>query len=457
MIQIDNVAQNVVDIHACIGDALAKLGVCVRSVGQYGRNHPLIGELAEKAYTALAEALILQPAIFVAAADSYLALDTFPIEDHSGCLAGFARMLREHQISEMKFSAGLTVAEVVDFAEVLSFPSQDLEAVGGPIQELTKRNIVHIQVRVGLLTTDSCERIGADGIYEQVASAAEESARALQSGIEPPAPAIRAVVASALHSLIEDDTALPALATVRSRSRYLGEHSANVCILSMALGRDLGFDSATVLELGISALLHDVGKAFIPAQIAQKPGKLTEQEWEQVRRHPVEGAKALAGLPDLPALAAAIALEHHVRPDGSGYPALPNNRTPHLLSRLVAVVDSYDALTTDRPYRARWTPQQAIAWMLYESPDHYDRRLLARFAARAGLYPLGTIARLCGGEVAVVVGGSSEHPTRPKIRLLSGDSSVVDLAANTDPSLEIKSTAQPVEVLMPLGEVLAAR
>jgi HD-GYP domain-containing protein (c-di-GMP phosphodiesterase class II) len=208
-------------------------------------------------------------------------------------------------------------------------------------------------------------------------------------------------------------------------------------------------------------MLHDVGKVFVPSDVVKKPGKLSEQEWQQMRTHPGEGARALAGMEDLPALTSTIALEHHVYCDGSGYPALPPQHTPHLLSRLVAIVDTYDALTTERPYRTRWTPQQSIAWMLYDARGRYDRQLMARFASRARLCPLGSLVRLARGDIAVVVGGSYEHPTRPRIKIIAGsgakqDARLVDLAENTDPGLEIDVMAQPVEALIPYVDRLAA-
>jgi len=286
------------------------------------------------------------------------------------------------------------------------------------------------------------------------------------------------VVAESLHSLIKDDSTLLALTGIRSYDHYLSEHSVNVCILSMVLSKDLGLDAASTLELGISALLQAVGQGFDDPDLVRQPGKLTEEEWKQMRNHPAEGARALAGLPDLPALASTIALEHHVRSDGSGYPSVAPSHRPHLLSRLVAIVDTYDALTTERPYRDRWTAQQAIAWMLYEAPGQYDRQLMARFASRARLYPLGSLVRLKRGDYAIVVGGSNKHPRQPIIRIVTSSDSIthrsidnsihmsidsnalksldIDLSTNTDPAFEIDSIAQPVEVLLPYSDKLIA-
>lgn len=456
-------APSPVDLHARISESLARTAVCARSVGQYGRTHPLIQELAADAHQVLSELLAVQPTVVLAAADSYFAADSFPLQDESGALSAFAQALQARNGGELKLTAGVTVGEVIDFAEALSYSPEELALRGGLETELDRRGVTHIIVRPSRMPTESREGRDAADIYEEALLLVEEAMRAVQNGLDIPVPEIRAVVADSLRSLMHDSSALLALAGIRSYDRYLSEHSVNVCILSMVLGRDLGLDAASAVELGISAMLHDVGKVFVPEDVVKKPGRLSEEEWQQIRRHPAEGARAIAGLADLPALATTIALEHHVRADGTGYPALPAQYRPHLLSRLVAIVDTYDALTTDRPYRERWTPQQAIAWMLYEAQGQYDRQLMARFAGRARLYPVGSLVRLKSGDYAVVVGGNHSQPHRPVLRLVvgpglrEGTEAVVDLSSNTDPSLEIDVMAQPVEVLLPYADrILAA-
>jgi len=442
--------------------SLTKFGACVRSISLYGRFHPMFRESVVAAHQALVEMLVVQPTLIVAVTDSYLALDSFPIEDSADCLSAFARLLRERKVGELKLSAGVSEEEIAEFAEVMSLTPEELALRGGVRAELRKRNVTNIAVSGNVFITESREGRDPADIYEEALILIEEAMKAVQAGLRIPVPEIRSVVADSLRSLTNDENILLALAGIRSYDRYLAEHSVNVCLISMILGRDLGLDTSSTLELGISAMLHDVGKVFIPAEVVRKPTRLSEEEWVQVRRHPAAGARALAGLSDLPALASTIALEHHVYCDGSGYPAFPPGQKPHLLSRLIAIVDTYDALTTDRPYRERWSGQQAIAWMIYESHGRYDRQLIARFASRAKLYPPGSIVRLVGGDFAVVVGGSSKHPTRPVLKILAppGKSGVpgdiVDLSKNTSPELEIAALAQPVEILLPYTDELIA-
>jgi len=161
---------------------------------------------------------------------------------------------------------------VEEFAELLGLAPEDLLLRGGLETETQSRGVSHIRARSGSLPAESREGREPADIYEEALLLVEEAMRAVQSGLQIPVPQIRAAVADTLRSLIRDDSALLALAGIRSYDRYLAEHSVNVCILSMVLGRDLGLDSASNLELGISGMLHDVGKVFVPEEIVRNPG-----------------------------------------------------------------------------------------------------------------------------------------------------------------------------------------
>ena len=444
---------------AGIADFLGKLSGCTRSMSLYGRAHPVLLETTAAAQQSLAEILALHPAVTLAVVDSCLTLDSFPIEENPGSVAALAEELGDRGVGEITFTAGITEDEVANFAEALCTSREDLLIRGGLIEEMEERGVTHIQLRSGIAPAETREGKDPADIYEKALMLIEETLEAVQTGLRIPLPAIRAAVEDSFQSLTFDESGLLALARIRSYDRYLSEHSVNVCILSMVFARRLGIDQSTAVELGISAMLHDVGKVFVPEDVIRKPGKLSEEEWQQVRRHPSDGARALAAMQGLPSLAPTIALEHHAYTDGTGYPGFGPAHHSHLLSRLVAIVDTYDALTTDRPYRERWTAQQALAWMLYEAPNRYDRQLMARFASTSGLYPLGSLVQLMNEQIAVVVSGSTKHPTKPIIKLISGSGQpigVVNLLENTDPGLEIKSLAQPVEALLPYTDRLLA-
>lgn len=196
------------------------------------------------------------------------------------------------------------------------------------------------------------------------------------------------------------------LSTVENHDEVTYYHSVNVCLLSMALGRFAGFDGDQVRLLGLGALLHDIGRVIVDEVATQIPGRLSNEDWAQVRLHPQEGAATIMAASGFgQEIAAAVALEHHVRLDGSGYPDL-GGKQPHLFSRIVAIADSYDAITSYRPYRPARTPHEALQVLLEGAGRKYDADLLRLFIEMTGEYPPGSLLRIEGGQIAMVTEAS---------------------------------------------------
>ena len=192
------------------------------------------------------------------------------------------------------------------------------------------------------------------------------------------------------------------MATVQNHDEITYYHSVNVCLLSMALGRFVGLDKEQTRLLGLAALLHDIGRVVVDEAALHREGRLSNEDWAQVRLHPQEGALAImAASGPGQELAAAVALEHHVRVDGEGYPDLAG-RTPSLFSRIVAIGDAYDAITSHRPYRPARTPNEGLKVLLAGAGTAYDPDLLRLFIEMMGHYPPGSLVRLTGGEIAMV-------------------------------------------------------
>jgi HD-GYP domain-containing protein (c-di-GMP phosphodiesterase class II) len=199
------------------------------------------------------------------------------------------------------------------------------------------------------------------------------------------------------------------LATVRNEDETTFYHSVNVCLLSVVVGSALGVTGENLRYLATGALLHDLGRVLLDEAALTKPGSLTGREWAQVRLHPQEGAQAiLAGTGPGIEIAAAVALEHHVRLDGDGYPDL-RGREPHPFSRIVAVADVYDAITSRRPHRPARTPQEAMEALTMGSGTAYDPGIVTAFLQVMGEHPPGSLLRTGGGELVMVTdsGGDS--------------------------------------------------
>jgi len=199
---------------------------------------------------------------------------------------------------------------------------------------------------------------------------------------ELPIVGLEEVVSTFLLTLRRGANLMRMLSPVKLYSEHTYTHALNVSILAMALAENLGFKDASVQAIGIAALLHDVGKLLIPKEILHKPGKLSNEEFATIQKHPLYGAAYLARVEGLTPLAVLAALEHHRKFDTSGYPVLrENGRRQHAASQIVAITDFYDALRSHRPYRRSLSTTEVLGIMQKESGTGFNPGLLNRFTA----------------------------------------------------------------------------
>jgi HD-GYP domain-containing protein (c-di-GMP phosphodiesterase class II) len=205
----------------------------------------------------------------------------------------------------------------------------------------------------------------------------------------------------------------------------------------------LGFDRSRTSILGLASLLHDIGKVRVPIEILTKPGRLTPAEWPIMQRHTLHGAQILSALSSSQArLAMVVAFEHHANFDLSGYPQITTKRHPHLLARIVQIVDSFDAATSARrTYRKPMMPAQAVQMIRGGAGTTYDPELAGAFVHEFGMYPVGTVVALDGGATGIVCRPGSRHPNRPTVRIIDPHASTpvvldeLDLETQRDRSI----------------------
>jgi len=206
------------------------------------------------------------------------------------------------------------------------------------------------------------------------------------------------VVAGIAASVARNATALPSVTRLKSQHEYTYLHSVAVCGLMIGLAGRLGLDPALTQEIGLAGLLHDIGKACVPVALLDKPGPLDIAEYAQVQQHAQRGHELLceAGITD--AIPLDVCLHHHERVDGKGYPSGLAYPELSIHARMAAVCDVYDAVTSTRSYKQRWSPGEALEWMAASS-GHFDPHVLRLFRQMIGIFPLGSLVRLTSGRL----------------------------------------------------------
>lgn len=225
-------------------------------------------------------------------------------------------------------------------------------------------------------------------------------------------------------SVMRNPGALISLARLKTADDYTYMHSVAVCALMVALAGTLDLDQKQTREAGMSGLLHDLGKALMPMEVLNKPGKLTDEEFRIIKGHPVEGHRLLAEGGTVGAVVLDVCLHHHEKIDGSGYPHNLKAGQISDFAKMGAVCDVYDAITSNRPYKAGWDPAESIRKMTEWTNGHFDGRIFQAFVKSIGIYPVGSLVRLSSGHLAVVTEQSERSLLTPRIKVFFSSKSM---------------------------------
>jgi HD-GYP domain-containing protein (c-di-GMP phosphodiesterase class II) len=416
----------------------------------YSEGHPTFKEFVEALYRRLTEHLEEKKEIILGIIEGELAWEDEIYFELSQRLKSLVKYLQECGINRIIFRPGLRPEELSAFISLLTRPGKKRALESHEGDEL--QGIENI--RVGKLRTRA-SGAGADDSarerrirYESSLEFASHSLRAVLNKEEVDFLDLRFNILNILENFMDRHQELLNLISVKEKDLITFVHLLHVSVLSMSFASKLGFAKDDVLDLGIAALFHDVGKLHISSEILKKEGKLADDEFARIKDHPFLGSMILQGYQDaLGILPPVVAFEHHLRFDRKGYPKVSYPRPPHAASLIVSLCDVYDALAQKRSYKADYPPNKIYEIMILEKGKLFDPALFDRFFQVIGVWPIGTIVMLTDGRIAVVREVNEQDIFKPKVEVVHPEATgeIIDL-------FEEKDGLQVSDALNPMGK-----
>jgi len=388
-------------------DLLARLSGSRRSVTFYPRGHVVVKDNLEALYKAISEYHregFDVPLVFF---DDEVMLGEQLLAAESVI---FDQLIRDMQASgqtSVDFAQGMTPDELERAMQVLAMDHAQLEAAGGLEAVVAAAQIPNVKIGTVAFARDhdfaSEITMESQESYTKALDAVRAFGDKIERGKTPSVQEARQAVSSVVDNVLENKGAMLELSGLKDYDEYTFFHSVNVTILSIALGSLVSSNRRFLNSLGVGALMHDVGKMTVELEVLTKPGSLTAEEWAMMRMHPVYGAEVAAGMRGLDRSSIVVILEHHMRYDLDGYPERKPRRPQHLTSRIVAIADAYDAMTSKRTYAVAHRQDEAVEVLAKNAGTAFDPVLVRMFTQMLGMYPPRSLVRLTTGELAVVV------------------------------------------------------
>jgi len=337
---------------------IRQLSTAVSTASLYSADHQQVVRLCRNAYGCLAEALAEEQELSLMRVDDQLAVAGQPLAA-SLYVDRFARMMKTCGIGHVKFVREIANEELQHLVSALS--RRDASVRSSDHLRLGQVEVRYQDHSVGASKLSSQVSQVLDDVSGEELARIMEVYEAVSRNRKLHVVGLSEIVSEFINIFSEHADPLLALVPLRSMDEYTFTHSLNVCLLNIAQATALGIDGPLLHDIGLSAMLHDVGKLFLPEEVLNKPGKLDSKEWALLKEHPVRGAEYLVKTPGVPRMAVINAYEHHMRFDLLGYPKVNQDWQHNLGSQITAVSDIYDALRTKRPYRQPLEVDEVLA------------------------------------------------------------------------------------------------
>src|SRR4051812_1985774 len=395
-------------------EVLRRFAATIRSGQLYSKGHPIVARNLTAFGTALEMLHRHNPTIVVGIVGDEVIVEEKPINVDG--IAGLIRRLKQIGVERISIDRGVTADEGSAFVNAVATvePKSDGEQPDFPALKHVRVGRVKISQRV----ETSGDMASFKRLYNEAVFSAQSVWESADSEQQPDLNVARSMIDGLAQAVSENRTALLALTTLKDYDNYTFTHMVNVSILTMGQARALGIDGPLLREFGMAALMHDIGKVRTPLEVLNKPDKLTDEEFTIMKKHVVDGAEILRATPDIPTLAPVMAFEHHLRIDGTGYPAGVKRPSLNLGTMLCSIADVYDAMRSQRKYQQAFPSERILEVLKRNDGTQFDQNLVRRFTQLIGIYPVGNLVRLNTGEKAVVVKIYAPDPHRPQVRVV---------------------------------------
>ncbi|OQB12508.1 MAG: Cyclic di-GMP phosphodiesterase response regulator RpfG [Candidatus Omnitrophica bacterium ADurb.Bin205] len=409
----------------------------VQTAKLYGMGHPILKKALEKTFNSIQDVLSDRAEFTIGIIGDEIAFEKEVLFSLSKLAEVGVGYIKERGIERITFNRGIEFAELEKFVSLISIPKEDIK--GSPQDHLLSMGVNNISIgKIGVSSNKPTQE--EDSFIDIASPLTQIFNREAVDGI-----ALKSSINNIINNLGGQYQQLLKLNTLKRYDLGTFTHIINTSVLSMYFSSKIGFPKDSILEIGLAALFHDIGKLYISRKIIRKPGQLSESEFSQIESHTVLGSTLLLQYVDtLGIMPVVVSFEHHLKYDLSGYPKLSFPRKPNIVSQIVSICDVYDALSARRSYKSDYPPDAIYNLMMRGRGTTYHPFLIDRFFQIVGVWPIGSIVALSDKRVAVVSEENQDDIFAPIVKVIYPEKkeSLVDLKNNKD-NLKIERYLNP--------------
>ncbi len=408
------------------GTMVTLLTGMVKNLSLYPKTHPTIQTALRKVNEILHKLLATRREVVLAVIKNTLLVEKTPFYTTTKSIEEFIDRLLSFEINGIVFYRTINEKEILILVESLTIPPDELKKQKGMAERLRNLGVRGLEIK----KLEEDVKLETFKTYTAARDEIVNMMSELRLGHLPEKTKIKEMISDLNEAMLKDKNTLLCLTMLQDYDEYTFNHSVNVGILSLTLAQELNFKGDDLLYIGLSGILHDIGKTRIAREIILKPSKLNEYEWTEMKKHPVIGKDIIREIGGISDTTSHFVLYHHVRYDLSGYPPPDGIASQPEGSRIIAIADTYDSMTTLRPYQRRFDPKESIELLSKKANEDFDADYVKSFIKTIGIYPIGSVVRFDTNEVGVVSKANDAAPQRPFVKL------ILDASGNTINQIE---------------------